>query len=244
MLIEQTLQSLTDLNLLGMKQALQNQRDHPKTHDLSFDERLGLLVDYEKAYRQGKKIDRLQKAARLRHSSACLEAIDYEPTRGLKRDVIAQLASCTWIKDSFNLFITGPTGIGKSWIACALAHQACRMGLSTYYIRVPKLWQDLRLAHSDGSYARMLSKLAKIDLLILDDWGLERLTADHRRDLLDIIEDRHQLKSTLITSQVPPASWHEIINDPTLADAILDRLSSRQFTLELTGESMRKMKKI
>ncbi len=240
MLIEQTLQTLTDLNLWGMKQALLQQQEQPKTHDLGFEERLGLIVDYEKTYRHNKKIERLLKMAKLRHQTACLESIDYQHQRGFQKENITTLATNSWIKEAFNLLITGPTGVGKSWIACALGHQACRMGLSVLYCRFPKLLEELRLAHIDGSYHQILRRFSKIDLLILDDWGLERLNTEQRRDFLEMIEDRHQLKSVLITSQMPSSAWHEIIGDPTIADATLDRLLSRSIKLDLKGESMRK----
>jgi len=243
MLIQQTLSHLSGLHLMGMKQALQQQLEQPKTYDLSFEERLGLLVDYEMTYRQDKKVERLLKAARLKHT-ACIEDIDYHHHRGLNREQIVALANGQWIKEAMNLILTGPTGLGKSWVACAFGHQACRLGLSVLYVRTSKLWEETRLARASGAYAKLLTKLAKIDLLILDDWGLERLTAEQRRDLLDLGEERHTLKSTLITSQIPIQAWHEVIHDPTAADAILDRWLSRAITLELKGESMRKTKKI
>jgi DNA replication protein DnaC len=243
MLLEHTLQHLTDLRLWGMKQTLQRQLEQPKTHDLSFEDRLGLLVEGEYAYRHAQRMDRLLKASKLRHT-ACLEDINYQHPRGIKREEISSLASGRWIKEAFNLLMTGPTGIGKSWIACALGHQACRLGFSVFYTRLPRLLEDLRLSRLDGSYTKALQKLARIDLLILDDWGLERFTAEQRRDLLEVVEDRHHLKSLLITSQLPPQAWYELIQEPTLADALLDRLLSRSIKMELTGDSLRKVKKM
>jgi DNA replication protein DnaC len=242
MLIEQTLHHLSTLKLIGMKEALQRQLEQPNTHHLNFEERLSLLVDQERTYRQDKKINRLLTAAKLRQQ-ACMEDIDYRHARDLKREKISPLASCQWIKEAFNIFITGPTGIGKSWLACALGHQACRLGLSVSYIRISRLFEELRLAHADGSYPKVANKLLKYDLLILDDWGLERLTQEQRRDLLEIIEDRHAMKSLLITSQLPVAKWHEVIGDPTIADAILDRLLHKSLKYELKGESMRHLQK-
>lgn len=242
MLIEQTLSTLAELKLAGMKTALERQLEQPKTHQLSFEERLGLLVDYEKTYRQDRKVGRLIKVANLRQQ-ACIEDIDYTAARGIKREEMSSFASCKWVKEAFNLLATGPTGTGKSWLACALGRQACRMGYSVLYTRLSRLLEELRLARVDGSYAKILARLSKIDLLILDDWGLERLTQDQRRDTLEIIEDRHHVKSLLVTSQLPISKWHEMIADPTIADAILDRLLSKCFKLELKGESMRKSQK-
>lgn len=243
MLLEQTLKHLSELKLAGMRMALQQQMEQPKTHQLSFEERIGLIVDYEKTYRYNRKIERLIKAANLRQQ-ACIEDIHYTSTRGLKKEDISSLASCTWVRESFNLTITGPTGTGKSWIACALAHQVCRQGLSVLYTRLSRLLEQLRLARVDGSYAKTMARLLKIDLLIIDDWGLERLSQEQRRDILEIIEDRHRLKSLMMTSQLPTQVWHEMIADPTIADAIMDRLMEKSYKLDLKGESMRKRQKI
>lgn len=242
MLIQQTLQYLDELKLIGMKNALQRQIEQPNTHNLGFEERLGLMVDEEKAYRYDKKIERLLKEAKLRQQ-ACIEDIDYRHPRGISREQISSLASCSWLKGAVNIFITGPTGLGKSWLACALGNQACRLGLSVFYARALRLLEDLRLARSDGSYAKVTNKLLKFDLIILDDWGLERLNQEQRRDLLEIIEDRHTLKSLVITSQIPVQNWHEVIGDPTIADAILDRILYKSIKLELKGESMRNTQK-
>ncbi len=242
MLLEQTLSHLDHLKLIGMKQGLQRQIEQPNTHHLSFDERFSLLVEQEKTYRYDKKIERLLREAKLRHQ-AYIEDVDYRHVRGLKREEISSLASCQWIKESFNLFITGPTGIGKSWLACAMGHQACRLGLSVSYMRIARILEELRLAHADGSYPRVANKLLKYDLIILDDWGLDRLNQEQRRDILEIVEDRHGLKSLLITSQLPIAKWHEVIGDPTIADAILDRVLQKSIKLELKGESMRNLQK-
>lgn len=242
MLNEQTLTHLSSLKLYGMKQAFQQQIEQPQTYDLSFEERVGLMVDYERNYRENKKIERLLGAAKLKQQ-AFIEDSDYRHPRGLRREEIASLITCQWIKDAFNLFIMGPTGSGKSWLACAIGHQACRLGQSVFYVRMSRFLDELKCAHADGTYLKVLSKYLKIDLLILDDWGLERLTQEQRRDLLECIEDRHTFKSLLITSQLPLTSWHEVIGNPTLADAILDRIFSKYFKLELVGDSLRKTQK-
>ena len=239
MLIEQTLSTLGDLKLTGMKMALERQLEQPKTHQLAFEERLGLLVDYEKTHRQDRKIERLLKVANLRQQ-AYIEDIDYAPNRGIRREEISSFMSGKWVKEAFNLMITGPTGTGKSWLACALGRQACRIGLSVLYVRLSRLLEELRLSRIDGTYVKTLARLLKVDLLIIDDWGLERPTQEQRKDILEVVEDRHQAKSLLITSQLPTQKWHEMIADPTIADAILDRLLEKSFKLELKGESMRK----
>jgi DNA replication protein DnaC len=238
MILEQTIQQLATLNLIGMKQALQQQIDQPKTFDLSFEERLGLLVDCEKIHRQNKKVERLLTAAHLRHT-ATLETLDYQPDRNLKREQVSQLATGEWIRQGYNLVITGPTGIGKSWIACALGHQACRQEYSVLYTRLSLLLEDLRLAQAQGTYRKRLAKLKALSLLILDDWGLDRLNTEQRRMMLDLVEERHPQQSTLITSQLPVNTWYEVIGDPTIADAILDRLLSKTHNLTLKGDSLR-----
>lgn len=242
MLIEQTLQGLKKLRLNGMIHNLSQQIQQPEFQTLSFEERIGLMVDHEITERDNKRVKGLLKKARLRQP-ACIEDIDYRHPRGLERKQIAPLITCDFIYHHHNVFITGPTGCGKSWIACALGQQACRQGLSVRYVRVARLLEDLRIAHADGSYAKLLNQLAKIDLLILDDFGLDHLAQLDRRDLLEIIEDRHKLKSTLITSQLAVKHWHDYIGEPTLADAILDRLFFISHKLELKGGSMRKTEK-
>ena len=242
MLNEQTLSYLSDLKLYGMKQAFQWQLEQSHSYDLCFEERLGLMIDHERSYRENKKIERLLSASKLKQK-AFIEDIDYRHPRGLKKEEMGSLISCQWVKESFNLFITGPTGIGKSWLACALGHQACRLGFSVYYIRLTRLLDELKLARVDGSYMKTLAKYLKIDLLILDDWGLERLSQEQRRDVLELIDDRHMAKSLLITSQLPRHTWHEIIGDPTVADSILDRLFNKYYKLELAGDSLRKEQK-
>jgi DNA replication protein DnaC len=239
MLTHNTLDILRQLRLTGMGDALEQQRAQPQTHDLSFEERLALLVDREVLHRENRRLDRLLKAARLR-VAACIEDIDYRHPRGLERSRMADLASCDWIRQSLNLCITGPTGCGKTWLACALGNQACRQGLSVRYLRVPRLFEQLRIAHGDGSYGRLMNQLLKTDLLILDDWGMQKVTTAQRQDLMEVIEDRHARRSTLIASQLPSEHWHEYIGSATLADAILDRLLHGAHRLTLKGDSLRK----
>lgn len=239
MLIEQTKQKLSTLKLTGMLEAFEQQRTQPDTHALSFEERLGLLVDREMISRENKRLERLLRAAKLR-VNACIEEIDYRHPRGLNRSSMASLASCDWIQQQLNLCITGATGTGKTWLACALGNQACRQGHSVRYLRVPRLFEMLRIAHGDGSYPRLMNQLAKMDLLILDDWGLQKLNGPQRNDLMEIIEDRYKLRSTLIASQLPMDHWHDYVGEATLADAILDRLLHNAHRLLLEGESMRK----
>jgi DNA replication protein DnaC len=238
MLNNHTLDRLRALKLAGMADAFAEQLSQPSAHDLSFDERFSLLVDREATYRENRRLTRLLQLARLRQP-ACVEDIDYKHRRGLERAQMAQLVTCDWVRARHNLHITAPTGCGKSWLACALGNQACRQGLSTRYERVSRLLEDLRIARGDGSYGRRLSWLAKIDLLILDDFGLKPLAPQERHDLLEVIEDRNGSRSTLVTSQLPISSWHEYVGDPTVADALLDRLLNHAHRLELKGESLR-----
>jgi len=239
MLIQPTIETLRSLKLTGMAEAYARQLEQPEVQRLAFDERLALLVDRERTYRESRRQRRLLQLARLRQT-ACAEDIEYHPQRGLDRSLLASLMTCDWIRAHHNLHITGPTGTGKSWLACAFGHQACRQGLSVRYERTPRLLDSLRIARGDGSYSRKLALLARTDLLILDDFGLKPLPQQERHDLLELIEDRHGLRSTLITSQLPISAWHEYLNDPTVADALLDRLTSGAHRLELKGESLRK----
>ena len=197
MLTQHTLQKLHTLKLIGMLDAFEQQQSQPETHDLSFEERLGLLVDREILYRENKRLERLLRGAKLR-VNACIEDINYRHPRGLDRSRMASLASCNWIGKQLNLCIVGATGTGKTWLACAFGNQACRQGLSVRYLRVPRLFEMLRIAHGDGSYPRLMNQLAKTDLMVLDDWGLQKLSAPQRNDIMEIIEDRYGLRSTLI----------------------------------------------
>lgn len=240
MLNQQTINQLLRLKLQGMSCAYQEQLQQP-AQDLSFEERFGLIVDREWTYREDRRLKRRLKAAKLREP-ACVEDIDYRHPRGLDRSVLKNLVSCQWIPKSQNLILIGPTGSGKTYLACALANQACRLGFMTLYVRISKLLQDFQIAKADGSYSKLLTKLAKLNLLIIDDWGLTPLTPAERRDLLEILDDRYHRGSTLITSQFPIPTWHELIGEPTIADAILDRLVHSAHQITLKGDSMRKIR--
>jgi DNA replication protein DnaC len=241
MLVHPILDKLQSLRFFGMRCAYEEQLQMPDIDQLIFDERLGLLVDREITERENRRLKtRLQKA-KLR-LDACVEDVDFRYKRGLDKAVFLQLADCQWIKDANNVLIIGPTGVGKTYLACALAHKACRQGYSSLYLRLPRLLQELTIAKADGRYDKILKTLAKTHLLVIDDWGLKKFVKEQSHDLLEIIEDRHSLKSTLITSQLPVDHWHEIIADPTLADSILDRLVHNAYRINLKGESMRKKK--
>src|SRR6266853_2395745 len=239
MLTHPTHERLITLGLTGMAKALEEQRRSPDLNALSFEERVGLLVDREAAERDTKRLTTRLKFAALRQS-ACVEDVDWRTPRGIDRAVFARLVGGDWIGRNENLLITGATGLGKSWIACALGHKACRDNRSVQYHRVPRLFEALALARGDGRYGRLLKTLGRVQLLILDDWGLAPLTGEQRRDLLEIMDDRHNRGSTIVTSQLPVDHWHEVIANPTVADAILDRLVHNAHRLQLSGESMRK----
>ena len=239
MLRHPLLDQLQQLKCDGMLAALKTQLQQPDIASLSFEERLSLLLEQECLLRENRKLQTRLRQAKLK-SQACVQDIDYQVSRGLAKSVMVRLATCDWVKHKQNLLVTGPTGTGKTYLACALAHQACLQGFSAKYCRLPRLFQDLTLAKGDGSYTRLMKALAKTQLLILDDWGLATLTDEQRRDLLEIMDDRHNQTSTLVTSQVPLKLWHEVIAEPTLGDAILDRLVHNAHKLELTGESLRK----
>ncbi len=239
MLTHPILDQLHELKLIGMQRALSEQMQMPDIAPMSFEERLGLLVDREVTERSDRRMQyRLRKAALKQH--ACIEDIDYRYRRGLDKSIVRQLATGQYLDRAHNVIITGPAGVGKTWLACALAQKACRDGYTARYLRLPRLAQALAIAKADGRYSKLLREYAKIDLLILDDWAIMPLLDDTRRDLLEIVDDRHNRKSTLVTSQLPVDKWHDYIAEPTLADAILDRIVHNAHRLTLNGESMRK----
>lgn len=239
MLTHPILDQLLELKLIGMHRALAEQRRMSDVDSLSFEERLGLLVDREITERADRRLQYRLRTARLRQP-ACIEDIDYRHRRGLDKRLMRQLATGEYLGQKLNILLTGPAGVGKTWLACALAHKACRDTHTARYLRLPRLMQDLAVAKADGRYAKLLRELAKADLVILDDFGLMPLNDEARRDLLEILDDRHNRKSTLVTSQLPVEQWHGYIAEPTLADAILDRLVHNAYRLNLKGESMRR----
>jgi len=237
---QNTLQTMSHLRLTGMADALTQQIEQPNTYEeLGFLERLALLINQESTCRDNRKITRLLRQAKLRLNAHPTD-IDYSVNRGLNKDSMAQLLSLDWIKRHSNILIEGPTGTGKSFIACALGQTVCEHGFSVRYYRSSRLFEALTTAHGDGSFGKLLIQLAKTDVLIIDDWGLDKLNQRQRNDLLEVMEDRHGRGATIITSQLPITHWHEAIGDPTLADAILDRLLHNAYKIKLKGESMRK----
>jgi DNA replication protein DnaC len=239
MLIHPIVERLRGLGLAAMADAFTEMQRSSAADDLSREDWLGLLIDREATARESKRLQRRLSQARLRQN-AVIEDADLRTPRGLDRSLFQKLAACGWIRESQHLLIVGPTGVGKSWLSCALGHKACRDGFSVMYRRAPRLFADLATARGEGRLTRLMTTLERTRLLIIDDWGPEPLNAEQRRDLLEIIDDRDQKGSLLITSQVPVARWHEIIGDPTLGDAILDRVIHRAHRIELKGESLRK----
>jgi DNA replication protein DnaC len=241
MLTHPTLNLLHDLGLHGMAKGFQELEQVADTRALQHAEWLGLLLEHEATLRRQKRFEARTRTARLRQN-ACVEDVDYHIARSLDRALFLKLASCDFIRERRNVLITGKTGVGKSWLACALGHKACREDFSVLYHRTPRLFAALALARGDARYAKLLRTLARVDLLILDDWGPERFNGEQRRDLLEIIEDRYDVHSLIITSQLEVDHWYEIVGEPTLADAILDRVVHNAYKIPLTGESIRKLK--
>jgi len=240
MLNQPTLEKLHALRLVGMAEAFRAQAEQPDLTQLSFEERFALLVDQQWTWKQNRALARRLAHARLRHR-ASVEDIDFRSPRGLDRALVRALAQdSSWVRQHQNLFLIGPTGIGKSFLACALAEKACRDGFTAWYTRAAPLFRDLALARADGSVRRLFTRLAKVEVLLVDDWAMAPLADVERRDFLEICEDRYQMRSTILTSQLPVAQWHAQIGDPTLADSILDRLVHHAHRIEMQGESMRK----
>jgi DNA replication protein DnaC len=240
MLTEPTIDKLHALRLGAMATAWTAQREDPKSQEIDFDSRFGMLVDAEHLSRDNKRLARALREAKLRIAGACVEDIDYSSKRELDRTLLRQLSTCAWIGAHANVIVTGATGTGKSYVACALAQQACRTGFRALYRRMPRLLEELALAHADGTYTRVLGRLAKIDVLVLDDWGLAPLREQERRDMLEIFDDRHGVRSAILTSQLPVEKWHDYVADPTIADALLDRVVHNAHRIKLKGPSRRK----
>jgi DNA replication protein DnaC len=238
MLNEHTLDQLRGLRLDGMVRALEDQASSTAADALDFEDRLTLLVQREIAWRDDRRVARLLKAARLKVSAACVEDINWRASRSLDRGLVAVLAGGDWLRHARNLLITGATGCGKTWLACALGTQAARSGFSVLYVRAARLFDELHIAHGDGSFSQRLVQLAKLDLLIIDDFAISPMGLAERNDLLELLDDRIGTRSTLITSQLPVKAWHTYLNDPTLADAILDRVVHSSHKIELKGKSL------
>ena len=243
MLNEQTFDKLYAMKLIGMAEAFKEQLEQASFQDLSFEERFGMLVDHQWTWKENKRLKHLLQKAKLK-LQASLEDIDYRTPRGIEKSILLSLASCQWIRSHQNLLISGPTGVGKTFLACAFAQKACREGLRTVYLRSPQLFYQIALARADGSYGVLMKRLSKTHLLVLDDLGLAPLTDTERKDLLEVAEDRSETASTLITSQLPIDHWHDHIGDPTIADAIMDRLIHNAHRIQLKGGSMRKKHKL
>jgi DNA replication protein DnaC len=239
MLNQQTIDRLYNMKLFAMAEAFSEQMDNPQMAELSFPDRFGLIIDRQWCEKEEKRMQRLLNNAKLK-IQACVEDIDYAKQRGLDKSTMMHLISCQWIRNHHNVVITGPTGVGKTFLACALAQKACRDGLSALYVRAPRLYYDLAISRADGSYPKWMTKLRKTKVLLIDDFGLVPMTDTDRINFLEIIEDRYGSGSTLVSSQLPIEHWHENIGEPTLADAILDRLCHNAYKINLKGDSMRK----
>ena len=241
MLTHPTTALLAELGLHGMAKGFQELQIQPESRALDHADWLALLLERESTARNQKRFENRARAARLRHN-ACVEDVDFKAPRGLDRGLFLKLAGGDWIRERRSLLLTGPAGVGKSWLACALGQKACRDNVSVAYHRAPRLFAALALAREEGHYARLLKALARVELLIIDDWGPEKLDDNQRRDLLELTEDRYERRATIITSQIPVDRWYEIIGNPTIADAVLDRIVHNAYRIELSGESMRKRK--
>lgn len=241
MLIQSTIDGLQTLKLFGMIKSLESQMDNPDSNSLCFEERLGLMVDNELTSRENKRLKNRLRLARL-SQQASIEELDFKGNRGIDRAVLVSLTTSDWIRRHQNIIIHGKTGVGKSYLACALAQGACRDGFSACFERASRLFQDFSVARADGRYPKLIASIARKDLLVIDDFGLFPLNAEQRQDLLEIVEDRYSKSSTIITTQLPVEHWHEMIGDPTIADAILDRVVHNSHKLHLKGESRRKEK--
>ena len=227
-MIQNTINKMTSMKLYGMSDGVEEQLVNSQYNELTFEERLAMLVDKEMFYRQNKKLTSLLRRASLRFPEACMEDIDYKAKRNLSKQAILKLSQNDWIRKHQNIIITGETGAGKSYIACAFGNNACRNGITSYYTRIPKLLNELRISHADGTYLKLIKKLTRVELLIMDDWGLSNFTDSDRRDMLEIFEDRYNARSTIIATQFPVDTWFDVIGDPTIADAICDRIGDCQ----------------
>lgn len=241
MLHHPTIEKLQQLKLFTMAMHLRDQRDHPAIESQCFEERLGLLADIEMTARATKRLEARLRKGKLKHA-ACSHDIDFQAARGLDKSLLSTLFECEWVSSHLNVLIVGPCGCGKTYIGCALAHDACLKGYQVRYERLPRLLGDLQTSKGDGRYKGFMDQLSKVDVLVLDDFGLVPLSDEHRRDLLEILDDRHEKRSTVVTSQLPVKLWHETIGNGTLADAILDRLVHGAYRIEMRGESMRKLR--
>ena len=241
MLDQQTLEKLTQLRLSAMRQEYRRQLESTERNTLSFEERFAMIIDAQWLSRHNNRLKRLLTKATLRISDACLEDLDYEPRRNLDRSMVNRLAAMTWLHEKHNLIITGACGTGKTYLACAFGNASCRLGFKTKYYRVNRLLTDLNVSQGDGTYHKLMRELKKTDLLILDDWGMALIDSTSSRDLLEVIEDRYGYRSTIISGQLPVKNWHELIEDSTIADAILDRLVHNAYRFELKGPTRRRI---
>jgi DNA replication protein DnaC len=240
MLTEPTMEKLKAMRLEGLAAAWQEQLQNAKIQALAFDERFAMLVDAEWTWRENSRFKRALREAKLKIAQACVEDVDFPAKRDLDKSVVRNLASCRWVQEHQSILVSGMTGVGKSYFACALAHQACRKGFRATYRRTSRLFEELKLARADGSYPRLLARLARFDVLVLDDFAIQPITDVQRSDLLEVLEDRYGARSTIVTSQLDPKNWHDYLADPTLADAICDRLLSNAHRVVLKGPSRRK----